>query len=68
MNWKDRYKAALVEVDPAKLLSLIHDTEVAMTSRSESLPAVTNEEREEMSDATCTLRILKNHTQAGCGQ
>lgn len=67
MNWKDRYRSALVEIDLTKLLNLIHDTELAMTSRSESLPAVTNEERQEMSDATCTLRILKNHAQVGCG-
>jgi hypothetical protein len=66
MNWKDRYRAVLVEIDPARLLSLIHDTEVAMTVRSESLPAVTTQELQEMSDATCTLRFLKSHAQAGC--
>ena len=66
MNWKDRYKAALIEVDPAKMLILIHDTEVAMSVRSESLPTMTTQEREEISDATCTLSILKGHAQAGC--
>jgi len=65
MNWKEQYKSALVEVNPARLLSLIHDTEVAMATRSESLPAVTTQELQEMSDATRTLRILKNHAQAG---
>ena len=66
MNWRDRYRAALVEIDPIKLLNLIHETEVAMNSRSESSPTVTNEELQEMNDATCTLRILKSHTKAGC--
>ena len=65
MNWKEQYKSALVEVDPATLLGLIHDTEVAMNERSESLPAVTIRESQEMSDATCTLRILKNLARAG---
>lgn len=60
MNWKDRYRSALVEIDPTKLLSLIHETEVAMSERSESSPAVTTQELEEMSDATCALLILKN--------
>ena len=64
MNWKDKYRAALVEVDPARLLSLIDDTEVAMTSRSASTPAVTKLELQEISDATWTLRILKSHAQA----
>lgn len=63
MNWKDRYRAALIEVDTARLLSLIHDTEVAMSARSESLPAVTTQEMQEMSDATWTLRLLKSHAQ-----
>ena len=63
MNWKERYRAALVEIDPTRLLSLIHDTEVAMSGRSESLPAVTTQERQEMGDATRTLGILKSHAQ-----
>lgn len=66
MNWKDRYRAALIEVDPAKMLILIQDTEVAMSVRSKSAPAVTTQELEEMSDATCTLSILRNHAHAGC--
>ncbi|HKV80664.1 MAG TPA: hypothetical protein VJP02_21115 [Candidatus Sulfotelmatobacter sp.] len=65
MNWKDRYRAALVEIDPIRLLSLIHDTELAMSARSETLPAVTAEELQEMSDATCTLGILKSETSTG---
>lgn len=65
MNWKDRYRAALVEIDPVTLLNLIHDTEVAMSARSQSLPAVTTQELQEMNDANCTLRILKNNAQAG---
>ena len=65
MNWKDRYRATLIEVDPGKLLSLIHDTEVAMTLRSESEPKISDHELKEISDATCTLRILRRHALAG---
>ena len=65
MNWKDRYRAALVAIDPIALLSLIHDTEVAMSARTESSPAVTTQELQEMTDANCTLRILKTNLQAG---
>jgi hypothetical protein len=65
MTWKETFRAALVEVDPVKLLALIHDAEIAMTERSEFLPTVSNEELQAISDATCTLRILKSHTLAG---
>lgn len=65
MNWKDRYRAALVEVDPSKLLRLIHDAEVAMSLRSDSLPALTIQELQEMSDATRSLGILKSQAHIG---
>jgi hypothetical protein len=65
MKWKDTFRAALVEVDPAKLLALIHEAEIAMMARSESLPTVSNEEKLAISDATFTLRILKSHALAG---
>ena len=61
MDWKERYQAALVEVDPVKLLSLIHDTEAAISIRSESEPNVPAEELQAMSDATSTLHVLKRH-------
>lgn len=63
MNWKDSYRAALVEVDSAKLIALIHEAEAAMTARSES-GTVSNEELQAVSDARRTLRILKNHALA----
>lgn len=65
MNWKELYKAALVEVDFTKLLGLIRDTEVAMTLRSESWPVVSNHELLEIADATRSLSILKDHAQVG---
>jgi hypothetical protein len=65
MTWKETFRAALVEVDNAKLLALIHEAEAAMTARSQALPTVSNEELQAISDATCTLRILKSHTLAG---
>jgi hypothetical protein len=64
MNWKDSFRAALVTVDPAKLLDLIHGTETAMVHRSESSPTISNEELNAISDATRTLHILKNHALA----
>jgi hypothetical protein len=62
MNWNESYRAALVEVDPVKLLALISETEVAMTLRSGSLPAISDQERQAMGDATCSLGILKGPT------
>ena len=66
MNWKDQYRAALVEVNPDRLLGLIHDAEAAMRARSESLPAVTLQELQEMGNANWALSILKSHVQAAC--
>lgn len=65
MNWKERYRAALIEIDPTRLLNLIQDTEAAMSLRSESLPAVTTQELLEMSDAAYTLRVLKSRAEVG---
>lgn len=65
MTWKETFRAALVEVDTAKLLGLIHEAEIAMTVRKESLPTVSIEELQAIGDATCTLRILKSHALAG---
>lgn len=64
MNWKDSFRAALVEVDSTKLMALIQEVETAMAARSESLPKVSNEELQAISDARCTLRILKSHAPA----
>ena len=63
MNWKDRYRAALVAIDPVALLSLINATEAAISERSESSTALTTQELQEMRDANCTLRILKSNLQ-----
>lgn len=65
MTWNDTFRAALVEIDPAKLRVLIHEAEIAMTARSESLTTVSNEELLAIGDARCTLRILKSHAPAG---
>jgi hypothetical protein len=65
MYWKDTFRAALIEIDPAKQLNLIHDAQQAMTLRSESLPKISSHELDEMNDATRTLQILKSHAQAG---
>ena len=58
--WRDRYAEALTAIEHDKLLNLIHETELAMSLRAESLPSVTAHEMQEMKDATCTLRILKS--------
>ena len=64
MNWKESYRAALVEVNASKLLLLIQQTESAMRARSESIPAAPLEELRAIIDATCTLRILKSQALA----
>ena len=60
MKWKDLYWAVLVEVDPAKLLLLIHDTEAAMMEYSASVPPISSEEQQAIRDATSTMHILRN--------
>ena len=59
MTWKDIFRAALVEVDPEKLMILVNEAELAMMARSKSLPVISNEELLAISDATSTLGILK---------
>ena len=63
MTWKQAYRAALIEVDPVKLLGLIHDTEIAIALRADSLLQLSRQELQEMNDATCGLKILKTHAQ-----
>lgn len=64
MTWKDKFRSVLVEVDPMKLLALIHEAENAMMARSQSLTKVSDEERLALGDATYTLGILKKHARA----
>jgi hypothetical protein len=61
MNWREQYKKALVEIEPTRLLDLVHEAELAISARLESLPVASDEEIQQMSDATRTLRILKSY-------
>jgi hypothetical protein len=61
MKWKELFRAALVEVDPTKLVALIRETEIAMAERGDSLPADSIQEQQEIQDARYSLRFLKNH-------
>lgn len=61
MHWKDSYRAALIEVDPDRLLHLIHEAEVAISQQSNGSPAPTIQERQELGDAISTLRLLKDN-------
>ena len=64
MNWKTKYKEALVEIDPLKLLEIIRETETVMALRS-SLPEIqSTSELLEIRDAIQTLNILKTHALA----
>lgn len=68
MNWKDSFRSALIELDPAKLMARIHETETAITKLSKSSSSVlSTDEMQAMNDAMCTLGILKNHFCAETG-
>jgi hypothetical protein len=58
--WLDIYTAALIELDPDKLKTLIDDAERAIAVRSVSLDPVQDaEEAQRMSDATHNLSVLR---------
>jgi hypothetical protein len=59
MTWKKLYRATLVEIDRTRRLSLIHETVAAIRLRSKSSPTVTQEEQQQMNDATHALGLLK---------
>lgn len=62
-EWYSVYSAALLELNPAKLRTLIHDAETAIFSRIQSLSEDpdSNHERETIADALSNLRALQRN-------
>ena len=58
-EWYSVYTAALLELNPTKLPTLIHDAETAIFSRIQSLSADpdSNRERETIADARWRMRL-----------
>jgi hypothetical protein len=64
-DWKDLYRAALVEWNPRKLKARVQETEAAIAARLQHLPTDCDAESLEIRDALSALRILKQETIAG---
>jgi len=64
LNWKSKYKQALVEVDPTRLLQMIEQVQAAMATRVESPEVQSSTKLQEINDASYTLQILKTQTLA----
>jgi hypothetical protein len=62
-EWYSVYTAALLEPNPTKLPTLIHDAETAIFSRIQSLSADpdASRERETIADALSNLRALQRN-------
>jgi hypothetical protein len=62
-EWYSVYSAALLELNPTKLRTLIHDAETAIFSRIQSLSEDpdSNHERETIADALSNLRALQRN-------
>lgn len=62
-DWYSVYTAALLEFNPTKRPTLIHDAETAIFSRIQSLSTDpdSNRERETIADALSNLRALQRN-------
>jgi hypothetical protein len=58
-QWRDLYRAAILELDPKRLQARVNAAEGAINARASCEARVSREERREMNDALSTLRILK---------
>lgn len=58
-NWRDLYRAAILELDPKRLQARVKAAEDAIQARASGEARVSRDERREMNDALSTLRILK---------
>jgi hypothetical protein len=58
-QWRDLYRAAVLELDPKRLQARVQAAEDAINARASCEARVSREERREMNDALSTLRILK---------
>jgi len=60
-DWQQEYQAALLELDPQKLLERVAEVEAAIFKRLQAISQSTNHvaEREAIDDALASLRVLK---------
>jgi hypothetical protein len=62
-NWRDLYKAAILELDPSKMFERIAEAEKALRQRAKELfqiPGDNIEEEQALDDAMYALHALKN--------
>jgi len=59
-QWRELYKAAILELDPKQLEVRVKAAEEAIHARISSGARVTREERRAMDDALSTLHVLKH--------
>lgn len=58
-QWRDLYRAAILELDPKRLQARVKAAEDAINARASCEARVSRDERREINDALSTLRILK---------
>lgn len=58
-QWRELYKAAILELDPKRLEVRVKAAKEAIHARISSGARVTREERRAMDDALSTLQVLK---------
>jgi hypothetical protein len=58
-QWRELYRAAILELDPKRLQGRVKAAEDAIHARGSSAARISRDERREMNDALSTLRILK---------
>jgi hypothetical protein len=64
-QWQGLYHAAVLEIDPHKLLERVQAAESALLKRLEALPEISEnvDERLAIFDAMATLRFLRLHAE-----
>jgi hypothetical protein len=58
-QWRELFKAAIVELDPELLQLRVKAAEEAINARASSDARVSRDEQRAMNDALSTLRVLK---------
>jgi hypothetical protein len=58
-QWRDLFKAAILELDPEQLQVRVRAAEDAINARASSGSQISRTERKAMEDALATLRVLK---------
>jgi hypothetical protein len=58
-EWRDLYKAAMLELDPKQLQARVKAAEDAINARASGDARLSRDERRAMDDALSDLRVLK---------